>query len=841
MHSRREFIRKATFLSGAAGLWTGLPSSIKSAVAIEPEPGSSWCDAEHVVILMQENRSFDHTFGSLKGVRGFNDPRAITLPDGNPVWVQSNAGHERFVPFRLNIRDTKSTWMGCLPHNWTDQVDAANKGKHDRWLQAKQSGTRAFAAMPLTLGFHTRDDIPFYYALADAFTICDQHFCSTLTGTTPNRLHLWTGTIRAKPTPESHANVLNSDVDHGAWASWTTFPERLEDHGVTWKIYQNELTIESGLDEDKDNWLANFGDNPIEYFTQFHVRHAARHTAFLDKRIVELPGEIESLRKQSSTQSGDAATKTNKRISELAAKLKRYQAERIEFSAEKLAKLSPRDKRLHDRAFVTNTGDPSYRELTEFEYLDGDTKRRVRVPKGDILHQFRKDVNDGNLPTVSWLVSPQKFSDHPSSAWYGAWYISEVMDILTRNPNVWKKTVFILTYDENDGYFDHVPPFMAPHPRRPETGLVSKGIDAAVEYVELEQDCKRKPANQARDNSIGLGYRVPMIIASPWSRGGCVCSQVFDHTSVLRFLEELLTHKTGKKVEETNITAWRRAVCGDLTSAFRTASDDRQEQLPFLKRDAVIANIHQAQYKQLPGGCHALSKVEVEQIRRDPFASALLPQQEPGLRRSCPLPYDLIVNGSLNKDRDRFTIRFEANKSVLFERPAGAPFAVYSLTAKGGMKVRHYGVKAGEFVEDSWALSDFENGRYHLRVYGPNGYFREFIGSADAPPVDVQFEASGLKTATDHVERNIVIQAVSRDTKRTLTIEVLDNAYKNESPKRQLRPDSQQAFRINTEKSHGWYNFSVRIAGVPHFELRYAGRLESGSWSWSDPVMGRMP
>ena len=116
-----------------------------------------------------------------------------------------------------------------------------------------------------------------------------------------------------------------------------------------------------------------------------------------------------------------------------------------------------------------------------------------------MLHQFREDVAKDELPTVSWVVPPERFSDHPCSAWYGAWYIAEMLDILTQNPDVWKKTIFILTYDENDGYFDHVPPFVAPHPNRPDTGTVSQGIDTGLEYVELEQDLKRRPANEARE------------------------------------------------------------------------------------------------------------------------------------------------------------------------------------------------------------------------------------------------------------------------------------------------------------------------------------------------------
>ena len=101
----------------------------------------------------------------------------------------------------------------------------------------------------------------------------------------------------------------------------------------------------------------------------------------------------------------------------------------------------------------------------------------MQVPKGDVLHQFRKDVESG---TAADRVVARAAGDAsptiPASAWYGAWYLAEVLDILTKNPDVWKKTIFILTYDENDGYFDHVPPFVAPDPRnRRRQG--GKGID----------------------------------------------------------------------------------------------------------------------------------------------------------------------------------------------------------------------------------------------------------------------------------------------------------------------------------------------------------------------------
>ncbi|HEY2841219.1 MAG TPA: phospholipase C, phosphocholine-specific, partial [Pirellulales bacterium] len=551
MQSRRDFLKHAAAFSGAVGLSGLLPAAIQKAQAIVPEPGSTYLDAEHVVILMQENRSFDHSYGSLRGVRGFNDPRAIRLADGNPVWVQTNDAKQSYSPFRLNIKDTQATWMGCLPHSWTDQVDARNGGKYDKWLQSKQSGEKRFADMPLTMGYYNREDIPFYYAMGDAFTICDQHFCSSLTGTTANRLYLWTGTIREKPSQDSHANVLNSDVDYEHEASWTTFPERLEEHGVSWKIYQNELSLDVGFSDEEAAWLANFGDNPIEYFSQFNVRYLPTFRKRLQALAVSLAAEVAALEKQSKApaESPGKAAALAKTLAQKNAQLQGVLKDRQRWTEANFNQLSALQKNLYEKAFCTNTGDPHYRELETLKYKDGDAERSLRVPKGDVLHQFRQDVETGKLPTVSWLVAPAAFSDHPGSAWFGAWYIAEALEILTKNPEVWKKTIFLLTYDENDGYFDHVPPFVAPDPRRPETGAVSKGADATVEFVPLEQDRKRKPANQARESPIGLGYRVPLVIASPWSRGGSVCSQVFDHTSPLQFLEKLLSHKTGKKIE----------------------------------------------------------------------------------------------------------------------------------------------------------------------------------------------------------------------------------------------------------------------------------------------------
>src|SRR5262249_2090259 len=275
-----------------------------------------------------------------------NDPRALTLPDGNAVWVQANAQGKRHVPFRLDIKNSKVTWMGSLPHDRTDQIDARNHGLCDRRLTAKKPGQKEYEHMPLTMGYFTREDIPFYYALSDAFTVCDQNFCSSLTATTPNRLHLWTGTVRAKPAADSPANVRNEDVDHDHLASWTTFPERLEEWGVTWKVYQNELKVESGLSEEEDGWLGNYGDNPLELFRQYRVHSAKNHRDFVARRLRQLPAEIKTLEQQIASSTGNAAErdKRNKQLEQLRAIHKKYERERAAWDRNSLEKLSQREQ-----------------------------------------------------------------------------------------------------------------------------------------------------------------------------------------------------------------------------------------------------------------------------------------------------------------------------------------------------------------------------------------------------------------------------------------------------------------------------------------------------------------
>ncbi|SHF81269.1 phosphocholine-specific phospholipase C [Pedobacter caeni] len=845
MESRREFIRKSLLLSGAAGLSTMLPASIQRALAIDPKLGSSFLDAEHIVILMQENRSFDHCFGTLQGVRGFNDPRAITLPDQKPVWMQTNAVGETYAPFRLNIKDSKVTWMGDLPHSRASQVDAYNQGKYDQWLTAKRSGNKKYSDMPLTLGHYTREDLPFNYAMADAFTVCDQNFCSAMTSTTPNRSFFWTGKASYQLDGLQKVNIRNDDFSYGK-LPWKAFPELLEENDISWKFYQNDLSCGGGYKGEERAWLSNFGCNLLEFFAAYNVKFSPRYVRNLQKLVETLPGEINKLQEESP--SSDAAAKKIKTdLEKKMAALDNAAAELKQWSQAEYDKLPDHQKRLFKNAFVINSGDPDYRSITTLNYTDKDTKREVTVPKGDVLYQFRKDVNTGKLPAVSWLAGPQNFSDHPSAPWYGAWYVSEILDILTKNPEVWKKTIFITTYDENDGYFDHVPPFSIPDANIPGTGLVSKGIDTEIEYVRLANELKQGvPEKAAREAPIGLGFRVPMLIASPWSRGGKVCSEVFDHTSTLQFLETFFNKKLNKNLRIENISKWRRAICGDLTSVFSPYNGGKTDKINFLQRNNFVEDIYNAKFKEAPNGFKKLSETDISGFIKNPKDQDVMSQQEKGIRPSCALPYELYVNGKLTADQKSFEISFAAGNTVFGKKSSGAPFTVISpgnfhdpSSEAGSESYRNwsFGVVAGDLITYKWPVEAFEGSKYQLLVNGPNGFFRSFKGLVKGASVSVEaeYEKVGSK-----LTGNLLLKISNQNPSKAYTVVVKDNGYDNVEVKKEVKSGQILQIVVQGSKSHGWYDSSVVVEEVPEFEQRFAGRVETGAESFSDPVMGRV-
>src|SRR6202045_336380 len=446
--TRRELLKIGTSAAVAELASLGLHGfGISKLVSSVPSGCSKITDIEHVVILTQENRSFDHYFGSYRGVRGFSDQSAAFQQPDQANITSSPVG--ALLPFHL---DTPTTNAACTPditHDWVPQHQSWNNGSMNGFVSSRLSINPNDGV--ISMGYYTRADIPYYYALADGFTICDNYFCSVMGPTDPNRLYTMAASL--DPDGKNGGPVLQTIVANRAAfygrLTFTTMPEQLQARGISWKVYSSpDETILGGI----------LSDNVLSYFKNFQD-----------------PSSV-----------------------------------------------------LHQNAFG---------------------------PQFPV--DFLSDVASGNLPQVSWLIGSVITSDHPPSpSIFGENILSLIVSALSANPTLWAKTVLLVNFDENGGFFDHLPPVTAP-PGTPGEYVTAPAVpDPTV------------AGSPAISGPIGLGFRVPMLIISPFSRGGFASSDLFDPTSVLRFLE------TRFGAEVPNLSAWRRATVGDLTTAFNFKAPD---------------------------------------------------------------------------------------------------------------------------------------------------------------------------------------------------------------------------------------------------------------------------
>jgi phospholipase C len=660
----------------------------------EPAPTGTIADVAHIVILMQENRSFDHYFGTLKGVRGFGDRFPIPVPGQDSVWYQQGAG-ALVTPFHLDTQQQFDTMrVASTPHTWPDAQLAWNHGSMDQWPRYKE---------PRSMGYFTGADIPFQFALANAFTVCDAYHASFIGGTNPNRVFAWSG--GNDPAGAAHGPVIGNSYDNLAFDAaggyaWSTYAERLQAAGVNWQVYQDMAD--------------NYADNPLAGFRAF--RAAAP------------------------------------------------------------------DSPLRQRGLSTRT-----------------------------LAQLREDVVAGTLPQVSWIVATAEGSEHPvpSSPAQGAAYSAAVLEALCANPAVWRKTVLFLMYDENDGFFDHAPP---PAPPSVTDWQDGQPLFAGASNVDTSADYHTVPTGEATESPTlmhrpyGLGARVPMLVISPWSRGGWVHSEVFDHTSVIRFMERRFG------VMEPNITPWRRAVCGDLTGAFDFTAPDAA---PFL--DLLPATIAPAQRaRALAAKAPAL-----------PMTSAL-PQQARGVRRSRALPYVLHMTDRMAPGEMGVTLTFASAGT------AAAVFHVYDRMALA-QAPRRYTVAAGTQLDGYWPLAG-QGGAYDLWVLGPGGFHRHFAGDA-AALLPASVEEPEVRVLYDPTEGSIDAELFNPGL-MPLTFVVSVNAYFDDAPVEvTVAPFATNVHMWNLYRSGHWYDFSVRVRELPGFVRRFAGRVETGRDGISDPAV----
>ena len=256
--TRRRLLQGAGSLALTAAS-TLMPPNVRRVLAKESRSRGSFRDIKHVVLLMQENRSFDHYFGTLAGVRGFDDPNALRLPNGQSVFYQPDAENPKryLLPFHLDTFVSSAQQIPSTSHAWGVQHEAWNGGRMDQWLAAHRKADGLHG--PYVMGYYNRSDIPFQFALAEAFTICDAYHCSLMGPTWPNRLYWMTGTI--DPDGLGGGPIVDNKAPSGGY-NWTTYAERLEGAGVSWKVYQQE---------------DNYGCNMLANFRAFRQAPMAQH------------------------------------------------------------------------------------------------------------------------------------------------------------------------------------------------------------------------------------------------------------------------------------------------------------------------------------------------------------------------------------------------------------------------------------------------------------------------------------------------------------------------------------------------------------------------------------
>ena len=272
--TRRHLLAGGAAAAGGAVMASVLPPNLRAAAAQETRKGSIR-DIKHVVVLMQENRSFDHYFGTLAGVRGFDDPDAITLSTGKSVFHQPTTSNPDgyLLPWHLDTKTTSSQAIPSTSHAWSVQHKALNNGANDNWMPAHLAADGATNG-PYTMSYYARDDIPFHFALAENFTICDGYHCSLLGPTWPNRMYLMTGTIDPQG---KNGGPITSNVVPTPPYSWTTYPERLEAAGVSWQVYQEE---------------DDYGTNMLEFFQNF--QNAGPGSGLYERGLtISQPGQFE--------------------------------------------------------------------------------------------------------------------------------------------------------------------------------------------------------------------------------------------------------------------------------------------------------------------------------------------------------------------------------------------------------------------------------------------------------------------------------------------------------------------------------------------------------------------
>ncbi|RLM00063.1 hypothetical protein CFD26_103529 [Aspergillus turcosus] len=430
-----------------------------TAVSANPGAAKSLKDIKHLVFFMQENRAFDHYYGTMAGVRGFADPNTPITKNGLTTFQQPLNppinGSSILTPWYINYAGgdyyNATQCMDAGSNSWVAMHGAWSNGDYNNWTHADTL---------YSMAYFTRKELRTQFDIMDSFTILDMNHQSIMGPTDPNRCMWMTGSVNSPGSPSNPDSdggaMLDNTVTPGCDITypvdancfpfqWKTFPEYLQDAGISWQVYQD---------------LDNFEDNPLAYFEQY--LYAANGSALKER--------------------GDS-------------------------------------------------------------YLG--------------LQAFYKAAAEGTLPAVSWIIGAAELSEHPPNRPVdGAWLQQQVVQAVVDSP-LYNETVLVISYDEQGGWYDHVPPVVAPK-GTPGEWLIDPYTSSDPDYY----------------TALGPGPRVPRCIVSAYTRGGNVFTELTDHTSDIMFAEAWAAAQGYEGVYSQEITPWRRATMSNLLNAFDWENPD---------------------------------------------------------------------------------------------------------------------------------------------------------------------------------------------------------------------------------------------------------------------------
>jgi phospholipase C len=681
--SRRRVIQGAGVAAAVAVVAVGAKAASAESETPSEETGytvptgftGTMADLKHVVILMQENRSFDHYFGELPGVRGFNDKQALNFQDGTTVFQQRDASGTIYT-----AQQDDSTWG--TDHSFT----TLNGRRWNTWVQEK--GAEA-------MNYHSPAYMSFYWSVASQFAVGDQYFCSILGPTDCNRKYHWSGM--------SNGEVGNNDESNYD-RNWITVAEQLQQAGIDWRMFSdNSGSGTGGRAAYRSDWFGDYGDNELKYFKGLDPNGLAAS----DPKLAPGTGLI-------------------------------WRGNCQYYAAGPASSVAP----------------------------NNDSAQNLEYVLKDFIAACEPDAQYP-LPSVSWVTAPYGWCEHPSSdSQHGERYAARILQALQSNPELWNNTLFIVNYDENDGKFDHVlPPYAEP--------------GTPGEYTSGKEQINVSNTVTTGGSPIGLGPRVPFLMVSPWTRGGWVASEVFDHTSVIKFLETWGAY-LGKPFTSPNISAWRRSVVGDLTSALDFTNPQTG---PITFADPVA---------EIP------VTVAADQLKHRPLpfhGNATLVEN----RATGAVTATMSVDGP---DGKALSFQVFPDRYTTF---SNTPFTV----GAGGSK---------QYVWDATAT----DGKYAFSIYSNDGFVRSFAGQV-VPPTERDL---GIPRAEVSLVKGVIPRVsitLENDGREPVRYQLVANDYLGGT--QIVHVKGGESTEVDWPTQDGYYDVIVTADTGNGWTQRYAGRV----------------